>query len=300
MTTNVLFSVFPYAALAALVCGLVARCVSTSSRGASADVEVAEAWELFSGGKIWRAGFFALALLHAFGMLLPQAILSWNGVPLRLYVLEGTGFAFGLLALGWWVGVTRRHLWRSSEAALSELADGVFLSLVFVGITSGLLTAILYRWGSSWGAATLAPYGASLLRGAPLVSFVDQMPLLVQLHVVSAFALMMVFPFTRAASFATFAVRRMAGLLAVPLSAASGAARAWVDRHDPASLIWPEEGSLEDGAIQGGVVNDVSADVDRRPSSPATLPPHSGIRETRGGYSLEADAELEKTGSDMG
>jgi nitrate reductase gamma subunit len=135
----------------------------------------------------------------------------------------------------------RRHLERSSKAAVNDFADGALLSLLFVGIMSGLVTAMRYRWGSSWGAATLAPYGSSLLRGAPLVSFVEQMPLLVQLHVVSGLALMLVFPFTRAASLATFALRWVLGLLAAPLSAASGVVQAWLDRHGPARWVWPEE-----------------------------------------------------------
>lgn len=303
MTTDLLFSVFPYAALAVLAGGLVVRCTSPSSRGV--DVEAAEAWTLFGGGRIWRVGFLVLALLHLGGMMLPRAILSWNTVPLRLYVLEGSGFAFGLLALGWWMGVMRRHL-RSSKAVVSDFADGAFLSLTFVGIMSGLLTASLYRWGSSWGAATLAPYGSSLLAGAPLVSFVEQMPLLVQLHVVAAFALMMVFPFTRAASLVKVAVLRVVSLLEAPFSAASGGARAWVDRYDPASWIWPEEGALDIEAPRAGG-HDVSGDmVVRGPRSPATLPPQSGVRpsgvrDIGSGYSLEeADAETQKTGSDMG
>jgi nitrate reductase gamma subunit len=310
MTTNVLFSAFPYAALAVLLGGLVARYVSTSSRGVDINVEVAEAWALFGGSKIWRAGTLALALLHVGGVLVPQAILSWNGVPLRLYLLEGTGFAFGLLALGWWAGVMRRHLQRSSEAAASEVADGVFLSLMFVGIISGLLTAAFYRWGSSWGAMTLSPYVSSLLRGTtPLVSFVDQMPLLVQLHVISTFALMMVFPFTRAASFATFAARWAVGVPTAPLSAVSGVARAWVERHDPASWIWPED-VWEEGTMRSPLVVSVpatmreaaksSATTEPRQSAPTT-PPLSGVRGTTNpGFSLEADAEMDNTGSDVG
>jgi nitrate reductase gamma subunit len=312
MTTSVLYSALPYAALLVLGGGLFVRYVSTSTRGADLDVEVAEAWALFGGGKIWRAGFVALGLLHLAIMLLPQVILSWNGVPLRLYLLEGSGFAFGLLALGWWAGAMRRHFQRSSEAAASEVADCVFLSLVFVGIVSGLLTATLYRWGSSWGAATLAPYGSSLLRSAPLVSFVDQMPLLVQLHVVSMFALMIAFPFTRAASFVTFAARWAFGLPTAPLSAVSGVARAWLDRHDPATWIWPED-AWEDGEVRAPLMArapsaastptfatlKLPAATEPRQSAP-TLPPHSGVRETADGISLEADAAMEKAGSDVG
>ena len=301
MTTSVLFGAFPYVAAIVLGCGLLARYLATSPR--RTDVEAAKAWSLFGGGKVWRAGLVALAVLHLAGALLPQAILGWNGVPLRLYVLEGTGLAVGLLALGWWVSVMRLHLQRSSASTVSEVADGALLSVLFVGIGSGLLTAVLYRWGSSWGAVTLAPYGASLLRGAPQTSLVEQMPFLVQLHVASTFALMMVFPFTRAASLATFVARWAVGLVAAPLSVVTGAARGWIVRHDPESWLWPEEawdeGAARAPGIAGVHVAKIPLSTEPRQSAP-TVPPHSGVRETASGFSREADAEMEKTGSDVG
>jgi len=41
-------------------------------------------------------------------------------------------------------------------------------------------------------------------------------------------------------------MRRVLGLITAPLSAVSAAARGawgWIDRHHPASWIWPEDGS---------------------------------------------------------
>ena len=165
--------------------------------------------------------------------------------------------------------------------------------------------ATIINWKPAPSSTAATTRLTSPSHGDPLVSFVDQMPLLVQLHVVSTFALMMVFPFTRAALLAAFAIRRTASLLTAPLSAAAAVARAWIDRHDPASWIWPEEDAWEDGAVQAHAVNDVSVDMARGPNSPATLPPLSGVRDSgvrgsRGSYSLEADAELDKTGSEVG
>jgi nitrate reductase gamma subunit len=300
MTTSVLFGAFPYAAVIVLGCGLLARYLATSPR--RADVEAAKAWALFGGGKIWLGGFLALAVLHVGGALLPQAILGWNGVPLRLYVLEGTGFAVGLLALGWWVGVMRRHLQRSSASTMGEVADCVLLALLFVGIGSGLLMAGLYRWGSSWSAVTLVPYVVSLLRGVPQASLVEQMPALVQLHVASTFAMMLVFPFTRAASLATFAVHWAFGFTRAPLSVVAGAARGWLDRHDPATWLWPEEAWDESAARAPMVVVPVNAKLSVATESRQSVPTarHSGSREAADSFSLETDAEMEKTGSDVG
>jgi nitrate reductase gamma subunit len=293
MTTSVLFGALPYTALAVLCLGLVARGLLAP---ASAD-EAASAWAMFGGGKIWRAAFAAIALFHLGGVLLPDAVLRWNEVPLRLYLLEGTGFAIGLVALGWWAGVMQRYLRRTGVAAASEIADGALLAVLFVGIGSGLLTAVLYRWGSSWGAATLAPYGASLLRGDPLAPFVEQMPRLVQLHVLSAFALMIVLPFTRAASLATFAAQWAFERAAAPLDGVYAAAQDRLRQVDPARWIWPDESAWDDGAAEAPAA--VLALPDERLGS---VPPTSGVREhPLGAHPLpEADAEMKDTGSEAG
>ena len=120
-------------------------------------------------------------------MLLPGTLLRWNGAPLRLYLLEGSGFLLRLLALAGWARVMGRSPAPAAcESRPAEIAECVFLSLFFVAIGSGLLTAASYRWGSSWAGATLAPYLASPWpRGAPVTSLVEKMPFLVQLHVLS-------------------------------------------------------------------------------------------------------------------
>jgi nitrate reductase gamma subunit len=302
MTSSLLFGALPYTALAVLCLGLLARGLLTPAPAAAA--EAAEAWAMFGGGKIWGRAFVAVAVLHLAGAIFPETVLRWNDVPLRLYLLEGSGFAIGLVALGWWAGAMQRYLRRTGVSAASEIADGALLAVLFVGIGSGLLTAVLYRWGSSWGAATLAPYGASLLHGDPLASFVEQMPRLVQLHVLSAFALMLVFPFTRAASAATFSVRWAAERAAAPFAGASGAAEGWLRRYDPAELIWPDESAWDEAAAEGPAAALASLAVpDERFGS---VPPTSGIRDSglRGTEeaeaSQEADAEMKDTGSDAG
>ena len=137
-------------------------------------------------------------------MLFPRVILWWNGSTSRLYLLEGAGFIVGSAALACWCALVWRHLGRSNRPLITELADTVFLALLFVGILSGVLTAVLYRWGSTWSAVTLAPYLASLVRAKPAAGLATQMPFLVRLHVFSAFAALAVLPLTRLAAFLVF------------------------------------------------------------------------------------------------
>jgi mono/diheme cytochrome c family protein/nitrate reductase gamma subunit len=245
---RLLFLFFPYAACAVLVLGLAVRLALARPRMEAVRAGARLAWQRFSGGTAWRVGLAATAVGHVVGLLTPHVVLAWNGTPLRLHLIEGAGFLFGLLLLAGWARLMWRHLGRTAASRAgraAEVADCAFLSLFFVAIASGLLTAALHRWGSSWASGTLAPYLATLVRGAPATDFVASMPLLVRLHVLSLFALIALLPFTSAALVPVAALDRVLSLCARPGTTLGRAARAALHRLSPARWIWPEEDLLE-------------------------------------------------------
>jgi nitrate reductase gamma subunit len=177
--------------------------------------------------------------------LFPQQILLWNTSPSRLYLLELVGFASGLAALAGWVRMMMRHLGTSYGSLGGEIADTLFISTLFVVLLSGSLIAALYRWGSAWGVLTLAPYTVSLFKGRLAVGLVTDMPLLVRIHVVSAFTSFMLFPATRLAAVAAVAINHRLRLIVTPVSNMAGSASRLfkiVERRlNPAIWVWPEE-----------------------------------------------------------
>jgi len=249
MRTEILFIVFPYAAVALLVVGLAARIFIERTDIDAARAEVQATWQRYRGGRVWRAALLLLAAGHIVGLLLPSSILAWNAEPLRLYVLEGSGVLLGLVALAGWGQVMWRHLGQHHGSKISEIADCVFLSLFFVAVGSGLLTALGYRWGSSWAGVTLTPYLRSLVFGDPLTSFADQMPVVVQLHILTLFGLLAVLPFTRLALFPVVAIDGIIGLAGRPLAAAGRAGQRAVDRLAPSRWLWPEEDLVAAGSV---------------------------------------------------
>jgi nitrate reductase gamma subunit len=236
-----LFAGWPYIALSLLAVGLAVRYVLEQKRMDAVRTEMAEAWNVFSGTNVWRAGIALLLLVHAAILLLPQSVLAWNTNPLRLYLFEAITFGAGLAALSGWVKLTWRQVSHGNRSVITELSDTVFLALLFVAIASGVLMAVLYRWGSSWGALVLTPYVASILRGRPAPGMATQMPFLVRLHVFSAFAMLAVLPLTRLAAFFVFALHSLLALMGRPISAAVHTAERWLRRHNPAPWLWPEE-----------------------------------------------------------
>jgi len=241
MTLDYLFTDWPYIASALFCLGIAGRYLLTREQMVFVKAKLPDSRLVFGGSKLWRISLVLLFLGHLAGLVFPRGILLWNGNPMRLYVLEGFAFVVGILALAGWAALTWRHLEQSAGSVAAEFADTIFLAFLFVGLISGLLMAVLYRWGSSWGVMTLTPYALSLFRGKPTSGFAIQMPFLVRLHIVSAFTAVAVIPLTRLAPFLMLALHRCIELMGRPVTVIGHAAAAWMQRHNPAAWIWPEE-----------------------------------------------------------
>ena len=148
-------------------------------------------------GKVHSLDDHSGARGHLVAFLIPREILAWNSHPLRLYVLEISSLAFGILTL---IGLTAaivRRLTVPEVRVVTNRRDAVLFALLAVQVVSGLGTAVLYPWGSSWYAATATPYLWSLFRMAPDITAVAVMPWLVKIHFVNAFVLLAYAPFSR-------------------------------------------------------------------------------------------------------
>jgi nitrate reductase gamma subunit len=75
------------------------------------------------------------------------------------------------------------------------------LLVLLVQVVAGVWTAIFYRWGSSWYAGFAVPYLWSILKLSPDTSLVANLPFMVHLHIVGAFATLALLPFTRLVHF---------------------------------------------------------------------------------------------------
>jgi nitrate reductase gamma subunit len=239
---DLLFRIWPYAAVVIWGGGLVLRYLRALPKMDAVSAGLSESWSTFGSSKILRLALGVVALGHLVALVWPSAILSWNGgASDRLYLLEGTGLVFGLVALVSWGLLLLRHLDTQHPSLLGDLGDTVFVALVLVGLVSGLFTALVYRWASSWAAATVMPYTLSLLSGSPDVGYVAPLPLAVRIHVVSGFGVLAAFPFTRLAPFLVVALHRVFGVIRRPMATAGRLTEDFLRRHNPAVWIWPKE-----------------------------------------------------------
>lgn len=142
-------------------------------------------------------GILAVTVGHLIAFLIPRSILAWNAHPLRLYVLEVSALACGLLTLIGLVGLIMRRASITRIRQVTSFNDWVLFVMLLVQTASGVGVALFHPWGSSWFASNLSPYLWSIFTLSPDVSYVSAMPHLVKLHIILAFLTIGFFPFTR-------------------------------------------------------------------------------------------------------
>jgi len=78
--------------------------------------------------------------------------------------------------------------------------------ILSIQVITGLYTAIFFRWGSSWFAMVLTPYLQSIFLIQPDTTAVLTLPFMVRLHMVSAFVLIGMIPYTRFMHFLVYPI----------------------------------------------------------------------------------------------
>lgn len=192
-----LFSALPYLALFTFLLMTIQRYRSQTFTYSSLSSQFLENRQHFWALVPLHYGILVLLLGHVVGLLIPRTVLAWNSHPLRLYLLEVTALAFGVLTLIGLLSVVLRRVAVGKVRVNTSVADWAIYALLLLQVIGGIAMAVLYPWGSSWYAAAAVPYLWSVFTLRPDSSYVAGLPWLVQLHIVNAFVILAFFPFTR-------------------------------------------------------------------------------------------------------
>ena len=196
-TTELLFGVFPYVATALLIVVTVIRWRLHPFSVSSLSSQLLESRRLYWGSVPFHWGLSIILVGHLAALIVPRGFELWNGAPLRLYLLEGTGLALGLWAAFGIAVLAYRRFTSARIRAVSSIMDFVVLGVVAVQILSGIWVAVGYRWGSYWGTSVFVPYMRSIIGFDPKPEYVDPLPFALQLHAFMFWVFLAVFPFTR-------------------------------------------------------------------------------------------------------
>lgn len=192
-----LFVGLPYVSLFVLVAGSIYRFRTAQFTHSALTSQFLESKQLFWGTWPWHAGIFVIFLGHIVAFLVPDL---WRGLvshhPLLL-IVEAVGIAAACLSLVGLVVLLLRRLMSAKLEAVTTVVDFVILALLFSQVALGLGVAGSYRWGAFWSTQTTTPYLWSLLKLRPDVSYVATMPPVIKLHIVGAWIIFLMVPFSR-------------------------------------------------------------------------------------------------------
>jgi nitrate reductase gamma subunit len=192
-----LFVVLPYAAALLCLAGSVERYRRHPYSVTSHSSQFLEGRRHFWALMPFHLGILSVFLAHVVWFAFPGSVLRWNASPVRLYAVEVIVLACALTAA---IGYLRAGLRRATDARLrvvTSAADWIVYALLLAQIVLGIVVAVRYTWGSGWFVSVAAPYLWSLLRLSPDPSTVAALPSAIRAHLVLAWLLLAVFPFSR-------------------------------------------------------------------------------------------------------
>ena len=194
---NLLFGLMPYLFIVTAIVGTIYRYVANRYTWSSQSSQFLENKSLFYGSFPWHYGIILILLGHIIGIITPGSILAWNSVPVRLYILEISGLALGILAFIGLLVLVYRRLTDSRVKAVTSSWDILLLIVLLIQVATGLANAKMYRWGSNWYAAAAVPWIQSILTLNPRVDYIATLPLITKVHIFNALIFIGLIPFTR-------------------------------------------------------------------------------------------------------
>lgn len=204
LLNNFFFIALPYAALIVFLMGTIYRYRSTKFKYSSLSSQFFETRRLYWGSLPFHWGIIFLFFGHLIASLFPQSVLLWNHQPVRLAILEITAFVFGIMTLMGLINLFYRRITNPRIRVVTNYMDIILEVLLLAQIFLGLWVAYGFRWGSSWFAIVLTPYLYSIFTLNPQIDAIVMLPIVVQLHIIGAFLIVAIIPFTRLVHFLVF------------------------------------------------------------------------------------------------
>jgi len=197
MIDMILFGVFPYVAVAlAVAVGIYRYCFDRYSYSSQSS-QFLESKALFWGSVPWHYAILLILLAHTLAFLFPGFWGTLLGEPARLYFLEISGMALGVVTILAMIVLLLRRATNDRVCVVTTKVDWLLLLALLLQVITGVYIAVTLRWGGFWYVHTVSPWLWSLVAFSPKIEFLASMPFVVKLHACNAFFLVALFPFSR-------------------------------------------------------------------------------------------------------
>lgn len=192
-----LFVGLPYIALFVLVAGSVYRIRYNPFSYSSLSSQFLESKQLKFGSLPFHIGILILLVGHVIPIFVPGLWQALTANPYFLIAVEVVGMIAAFLALVGLVLLAFRRLTSARIQAVTTPMDLAVLALLIAQVLIGIGVAGGYRWGASWSTNTTTPYLWSLVTLQPNTEFILGLPPTVKLHLILAWIILLLVPFTR-------------------------------------------------------------------------------------------------------
>jgi len=201
MINQFLWVIFPYACLVLFIFGHIFRYRYDQFGWTAKSSEFIEKRQLMIGSFLFHIGVIPVFFGHVSGLLIPKSWTRAVGISDHLYHMGAVwvGGFFGIVTLVGMFILTWRRLSITSVRKLSSVSDiivnSLLLFIVFIGVYSSLVTNNIlpdfdYR-------DSISVWFRSLFIFQPNAHIMVNVPIAFQLHVISGFLILAMWPFTR-------------------------------------------------------------------------------------------------------
>lgn len=197
-----LWVALPYACLTIMVVGLIWRYRTDQYGWTSRSSQFHENAILRAASPLFHFGILFVGAGHVAGLLIPKSVTEAVGVSEHLYHLGATvgGSVAALMTLVGMFGLLYRRFVVGSVRLATTRRDLVAWFFLAVPILLGTYATVRHQLFGGVGydyRLTISPWLRSLLLLQPEPQLMTQVPVEFQLHIVAAFLLFAVWPFTR-------------------------------------------------------------------------------------------------------
>lgn len=201
LLNDFLFAAVPYAAFVVFCVGAIQRYRSRSFEFSTLSSQFLERRGIYPSAVLFHWSILIVFIAHLAVFLFPQASLAWHSHPLRLIIDELVALTFGLGVLVGLAALLVRRIVSPRLRVVTSHMDVVIELLLLGQVVLGLWIALGYRWGYAWFASDMSPYLWSLVALNPKIQAVSALPWPIKAHVVGAFVIVGLIPFTRLVHF---------------------------------------------------------------------------------------------------
>jgi nitrate reductase gamma subunit len=198
-----LWVILPYLAVATFVVGHAWRWRRDQFTWTTRSTQLLESRWLKLGSPLFHFGLLAVIGGHVIGILIPQSVTDWLGIPESTYRIfsAGMGTLTGTAMLAGLAILIVRRLRNPRVAATTRGMDVAVMALLAFMVASGMWNTVvenLINGGYNYR-QTVSPWFRGLFLLDPNASLMTRgtIPLSYQLHAIGGWLIFMVWPFSR-------------------------------------------------------------------------------------------------------